>query len=229
VVESDRWIKRNLPEWELIHSSRVRRKRKEKLMENIHINSFVRRQTPESSFTHFEGTDKELLQKIDQSDKIKPGYREGVMLVILLDEEAEGFFTGLVTLQEGDRLVGNFESRVEGESPRISIRATGYNSRHARAYDDCQKQPCKRVEVVLYSHAVLEEDGDAESDKPWEVIALNGYPYNEDVPINPNTLMHNHFKSDGGTATNMTPEEFEKALRESFIYWKDKALLEEKN
>jgi hypothetical protein len=39
------------------------------------------------------------------------------------------------------------------------------------------------------------------------------------------TLIANHFELDGGTATGMSPEEFEWALRESVLFWKDKALL----
>ena len=191
------------------------------IQERIHINSFVRRQTPQSSFTHFEGTDEELFQRIDRSSTTEPGYREGVVKVILEDEEAEGFFTGLVTLEEGDLLIGKYEARKEGETPRKSIRLAS-PSNHSFL-----KRPCKRVEVILYSHNTLEEDEGAESCKPWEIISLNGYPTNEDAPIEPNTLMHNHFQSDGGTATNMSPEEFEKAMRESFEYWKDKALLQE--
>lgn len=121
-------------------------------------------------------------------------------------------------------MVGEFVPRVKGEIPRISIRV---NRTTAKTDPSTLigKQPCKRVEVVCYSHDVLAEDGDAESDKPWEIIALNGYPNNESAPIAPEVLMHNHFGSNGGTATNMSPEEFEKALRESFEYWKNKGFL----
>jgi hypothetical protein len=192
-----------------------------------HINSFVRRQTLDSSFTHFEGTDVDLLARIERSEKIEPGYRNGVVLVVLEGEDAENFFTGLVTLKEGDKLVGEFAARREGEVPRKSIRLK--NETGAQRFDNNpqpNKQPCKRVDVVCYSHDTLAEDGDAESDKPWEIIALNGYPTTESAPIAPNVLMHSHFHTDGGTATNMTPEEFEAALRESFLYWKDKALME---
>jgi hypothetical protein len=187
---------------------------------DYHINSFVRRQTPDSSFTHFEGSDDELLERIARSNRVEDGYRVGVVLVVLEGEDAEGFFTGLVTLKEGDKLVGEFVARTEGETPRKSIR------KKREFIYDTSKQPCKRVDVVCYSHDTLEEDDGAESEKPWEIIALNGYTTTESAPIEPFTLMHNHFKSDGGTATNMSPEAFEAALRESFEYWKDKALME---
>jgi hypothetical protein len=44
------------------------------------------------------------------------------------------------------------------------------------------------------------------------------------MPIDPMTLMHNHFGSSGGTATNMTDAELVAALRTSFMWWKDKAM-----
>jgi len=190
----------------------------------IYINSFVRRQTSDSSFTHFEGSDDMLLTRLDRSTKTKPGYREGVTLVILEGEDAEGFYTGLVTLQDGEELTGKFEARREGETPRKSIRAKAVLRNVGKAI--VTKQPCKMVEVVLYGHEVLAEDGDAESELPWEIISLNGYPTEEAAPIAPDTLCHNHFESDGGTATGMSAEEFEAAMEESFAYWKDKALLE---
>jgi len=196
----------------------------------VHINSFVRRQTFDSPFTHFEGTDVDLLARIERSEKIEPGYRDGVVLVVLEGEDAECFFTGLVTLQEGDQLTGEFAARREGETPRKSIRKAFVVpediDERRQIGDHNGKQPCKRVDVVCYSHDTLAEDNDAESEKPWEIIALNGYTTTESAPIAPNVLMHNHFHTDGGTATNMTPEEFEEALRVSFLYWKDKALME---
>ena len=44
-------------------------------------------------------------------------------------------------------------------------------------------------------------------------------------PVLSMTLLHNHFESDGGTATDMTVQELEAALRRSMNYWRDKALL----
>ena len=90
---------------------------------------------------------------------------------------------------------------------------------------NAKKQLAKLVEIVCYSHDVLAENGDAETDADWEIISLNGYPTHEAAPIDPMTLMHNHFGSDGGTATNMSAEEFEKQMRESFLYWRDKGML----
>lgn len=180
------------------------------------INSFVRRQTPESPYTHFSGTEEELLYRVAialESGIYVKGYRDGVILVGI---NPDGFFTGLVELQDGDRLIGEYKARREGETPRQSIQVKR---------EGCNKQPAALVQVVCYSHDTLAEDGDAETDAEWEIISLNGYPTAKIAPIDPMTLMHNHFGSDGGTATGMSPEEFEKQMRESFHYWRGMGML----
>jgi hypothetical protein len=82
------------------------------------------------------------------------------------------------------------------------------------------------VDVVLYHRDTLAEGGDLVSQE-WSVIAVLGKFCLEGVeePMTPETLMANHFKDDGGTATGMTHEEFQEALRRSYFYWRDKAFL----
>ncbi len=182
----------------------------------FHINSFVRRQTASSSFTHFEGSFEELAEitaEAFQSGSYKQGYRVGVILVRVSPER---FRTGIVKLVEGDKLEGEYKARREGEEPRLELRVIREGGK---------KDQAKLVDVVCYAHDVLAEGNDAESEEPWEIIAINGYPTQDEAPIQPTTLMHNHFGSDGGTSTNMTPEQFEAALRESFAYWKDRGML----
>ena len=136
--------------------------------------------------------------------------------MILVRVPAEGFFTGVVTLTEGTELVGSFKARREGETPRKQVLAKG-----------AKKLPAAQVDIVLYRTDVLAESGDNTlevSQDNWEVISINASPVEGDIPINPITLMHNHFGSDGGTATNMTDEQFVAALREGFAFWADKAM-----
>jgi hypothetical protein len=181
------------------------------------LNSFVKRQTPESEFPHFEGTWEELLELIYtwfKKGPVRPGYRDGVYLVSLPPEK---FRTGVVTLEEGDILVGSFKPRQEGETPRKTLRVKRPNN---------EKQMATSVDAVLYSRATLRETNEDETGAEWEVISINGHPTINPAPINPEVLMHNHFQSDGGTATNMSPEKFENALRISFEYWKNKATLD---
>lgn len=185
-------------------------------MSLIGINKFVRRQTADSEFTHFSGSWEELAALATQHfDNAKPGYREGVCLVPVPASEAARFFTGVVELREGDKMVGEYKARRPGEEPRKT----------ARVVREEGKSPCVSVDIILYRKDVLEESGEDNTGADWDVIAINGYITDEEAPIHPNTLIANHFELDGGTATGMSPEEFEAALRKSVMYWKNKAML----
>jgi len=127
-----------------------------------------------------------------------------------------GFYTPMVTLKPGTELVGKYEARRPGEAPRKWVAAKG-----------ASKAPAKSVDIIVYSHAVLAENGEDTAGTEWEIITINANPTAEnDVPMPPGTLMANHFGASGGTATGMTAEEFEAAMRKSYEYWGDKALAE---
>jgi len=176
----------------------------------IHLTKFVQRQTPDSQYSHWFSND-DLLEQVNANfDKHKPGYRDGVILVPI---SPEGVCSGVVQLYSGDKLTGVFRERKEGEEPRKSIWAA-----HS------SKVPAKSAYVVLYRHDVLVETGENETDADWEIISVNASPTEDDPPIMPDVLIANHFQLSGGTATNMTNEEFVKQLKESVFYWKDKAL-----
>lgn len=182
----------------------------------IHINSFARRHTAESDFSHFDGADEVLIERVERNmaqGGFVNGYREGVIVVGLID--TSGFFSSVVTLREGDKLVGEFKPRRDGEKPRKTLKAIGRG-----------KQPALCVDIVLYASTVLAEDGDNElpaEEGNWEIISINAAPGPDALPIHPEVLMHNHFGSDGGTSTGMSDSEFVTLLRESFVAWRDKA------
>lgn len=177
----------------------------------IHISSFVRRQTPASPFSHWEISDEELLNRIEKGWKDqKKGYREGVILIPI---SCEDIFSGVIKLKAGDRLVGEYSARKEGEEPRMHIYGVG------------KKMPAVSCYVVLYSHDVLKETGQNETNCAWEMVSLNASPDEVEAPIQPWTLIANHFGWSGGSNTKMTDEEFVKALKDSTDYWKDKALV----
>jgi len=180
----------------------------------IKINDFVRRQTADSEFTHYEGDLEDVARMaLEYYHQAKPGYREGVCLVPV---PPEGFFTGIVKLSEGDKLEGGYVARRPGEEPRKTIRASNEGK---------SKMPAAAVDVILYRRDVLEEGGEDHTGADWDVISINGRPMEDEMPIAPMTLIANHFELDGGTSTGMSPEEFEKTLRESVLFWKDKAML----
>jgi len=188
----------------------------------IHLNSFCgNRQIKESTFTHWEISDIRLIELVVvevEAERTKAGYRDGVILVSI---DPAGFYTGVVELHDGDKLIGEFKSRREGETPRISINA----DRNGHPPLKLQKQQATLVEVVLYSHDTLAENNENETDSDYEIVSVNGHPTDEPAPIAPETLIHNHFGSDGGTDTDMSAEQFEEAMRESFNYWKNKAMI----
>jgi hypothetical protein len=177
-------------------------------------NPFVLRQTKESPFSYFAGNIEEVPKMVMNFwSNQEPGYRDGVISVTI---NHEGFFSGVVSLESGAELTGAYTSRREGEVPRKQVLAKG-----------ARKVPAKRVEVILYRSDVLAEGGDnsLEPDKShWEVVSINASPIEGDVPMDPETLMHNHFGSDGGTETNLSDAEFLKLLREGFDFWKDKVM-----
>jgi len=204
-------------------------------MTTIGVNSFVTRQTADSEFTHFEGDGGfervgELV--LEHFSMAKAGYRDGVVLVPV---PPDGFYCGVVTLKEGDRLVGRYEARREGEEPRQEVRVVrarvfrpgpkGMEPSWEIPAEGAGKEPCLHVDVVLYRRDVLESNGEECTGCDWDIVSINGRTTDEEAPIAPMTLIANHFELDGGTATGMTPEKFEAKLRESVLYWKDKALL----
>ena len=175
--------------------------------------TLAKRQTPESRFSCFDGTWEELIEVCEAAyndiSKRLPGYRDGV--VRLLTDPAR-FKTGVVKLQPGAVLFGKFTTRQEGEEPRKVVCTRG------------EKLPAQHVEIIIYREDVLRETEGYEPAAEWEIISINASPEEHYVPMAPMTLMYNHFEMSGGTATNMSSEEFETALRESLEYWKDKAL-----
>lgn len=169
------------------------------------------RHTPESRFSHFNGTEAELLDLVFTNfHRSTEGYRPGVRLV---NVPPDRFMSGVMQLNEGDTLEGTFEARREGEAPRKVVTTPGR-----------EKLPARFVEVVLYHKDVLEEDPEYKASADWEVISINASPVDGPTPLTPQALIANHFEMSGGSSTGYTPEQFESALRESVMFWHDKAM-----
>jgi hypothetical protein len=173
------------------------------------MNSFVLRQVKDSRFSHFSGSHLELLDLVaasfDPSAATQQGYRPGVYEVPV---DPKGFFSNQVTLVEGDILVGKYEARRNGETPRKVVTTTSR-----------RKTPAGSATIILYSSEVLAADGDNELDAlpgNYEVVSVNCDPA-DPLPISPEVLMHNHFGSDGGTSTGLSDSEFVKLLKTSFL------------
>lgn len=180
-------------------------------MMSFAISDFVRRQTKESEFSYFEGTDDELLDLVTENfGNYKEGYRDGVVLVPV---PPAGFYSSVVQLQPGDKLVGEFKARREGEQPVKEVRAA-----------KGEKMRAIYVDIVLYRHDVLAEGNEQSSNADWEIISINA-SMDLGAPLTVGALMRNFFCEEGGTDTKMTPQEFVEALEVSRAYWRDKCLL----
>lgn len=142
------------------------------------------------------------------------GYRNGVWLVEI---PSLGWKTRIVTLKGGERLSLGFKPRVEGEEPRKTQAQVEVPSRDALPY-------AGSVWAVLYHRDVLLEDEVVLEPETLQLVTVLANPDWRQVPMNPETLLANHYKLDGGTSTQMSAEEFEKKLRESLLYWRDKAM-----
>lgn len=165
-----------------------------------------------------------IAQEIDtggQACKIKTGYREGVILVEI---EPRGFKRRFRTLVEGDYLFGKFTSRVKGETPRKKVGVLTVGELPNAEY----------VDAVLYHIDVIKEGMTEEEleirgdnlDFDYEVVAFLTKDTPEEQPMETEVLLHNKFKSDGGTDVKMTDEEFVKTLKKSFNYWKNRSLIQ---
>lgn len=185
-------------------------------MPTIHITKFVRRQTPQSGYSHWTLTDEQLLARVQANfDKKTKGYRDGVWLVPL---EPDGFFTSTIILEPGDRFAGEYVARQPGEEPRKSNYVV--TNRHGESLD---KQEAVKVYAVLYSHDVLLENKENDTDADFEIVSINASPTEEEAPIPTGALIANHFQLSGGTATNMSDSDFVALLRKSVVYWKNKS------
>ena len=182
----------------------------------VTLNEFVKRQTPESEYSspvESHSWDDVLAEIKDNFDKAYTGSMSGVLYVPL---NPNNYLSAVAVLEEGDELVGEFKRRRGDEDPRMSFRVKK------------GKAPAKECFAVLYSSVKLAESGEETTIEPvegnWECISLNAAPMEGEMPIDPTTLMHNHFGSSGGSATGLGDEAFVKQLRESFIWWRDKAM-----
>jgi len=176
----------------------------------IRMNTFARRQLPQSPYSHFVGeaawpgvrTDKpwegedEFLALVEEHfPNAREGYRTGVLLVTV---PADQFRAGIIPVTPQTKLHAVCSARQEGEQPTISFRAEG------------KKVQAKSCTIVLYSHDTLGED--ASTDADWEVVSINASSLEEEEPMSPVTMARNFLGLEGGTQTSYTAEEFAKAV-----------------
>jgi hypothetical protein len=176
---------------------------------------FVRRQTKESGYSHFEQS-WEFLEKVvelrlmaherpflDEEDPVSPGYRDGVILVDMGKRFTPLFRSAVVNLTEDTEMQAAYAPRRPGEDPFIRVSAKA------------EKQVAKYAQVVLYRHDVLEENNERETDAEWEIIAIIARTSEEEQPMDPYTIARNFLHLKGGTKGDFTAEDFAKSI----VYW----------
>lgn len=171
---------------------------------------FVRRQTPESGYSHcvksWEWVEDvtafvlEGFQNGFDDGAVHSGYKEGVLLV---DLPAEYFYSAIVDLKEDTKLTANYAPRRAEEAAFVRVSAKA------------KKQPAKYASVVLYSHAVLMENNEADTDAEWEIVAIKARVSEEEEPMDPYTMARNFLQMKGGTKGDFTAEQFAKSI----VYW----------
>ena len=68
------------------------------------------------------------------------------------------------------------------------------------------------VKVVLYSKdTLLENDGEANGQYDWEIVAINASPF-PDEPMEPITMARNYLQKVGGTFAPYSAEDFAKSI-----------------
>lgn len=166
---------------------------------------FVKRQTPQSGYSHYQGTWKQLEILVENTllflpFYVKPGYRDGVVLV---DLPPLGFYSAVVELNDKSKLQANYAPRREGEAPFIRVCAKA------------KKQPAKHASVVLYRHDVLAENNERQTDAEWEIVAIKARTSEEDEPMDSYTMARNYLGMTGGTRGNFSADDFAKSI----VYW----------
>jgi hypothetical protein len=179
---------------------------KPKFTKKVACGDFVKRQTKESGYSHFEGTwdslENEVACILDvRPDLVKAGYRDGVVLVEMLNPH--WFYSAIVKLTEETEIVCSYAPRRLGEAPFIRLSAKA------------KKQKAKYASVVLYRHDVLAENNEHETDAEWEIVAIKARVTEEEEPMDPYTMARNFLHLKGGTKGDFTAEQFAKSI----VYW----------
>lgn len=174
---------------------------------------FVKRQTSESGFSHYEGTWEELEGMVHTSmckpQCVRPGYKDGVILVDLTaGYEHRKFYSSIVKLDEKTVLNASYAPRRLGEAPFVRVGAKA------------GKQVAKYVTFVCYRADVLEENDERQTDAEWEVVAIKARVTKEEEPMDPYTMARNFLHLKGGTKGDFSAEEFAKSI----VYWNNHAM-----
>lgn len=179
----------------------------------IGVSEFVKRQTKDSQFTHYEGIWSDLANRTVEAfeeGNFTEGYRDGVRLVQMCKHEVGLFYTyDAYPMFEGMKLNAEW-AKVPGrehEPPKLQVKILE------------PKIPCRYVDIVIYRKDVLEEDKDDVTGADWDIVSINGRLNNKPVPMDPMTIVRNWKHLPGGTKIkDKTAEEVLDMLCDSILY-----------
>ena len=177
----------------------------------VKCSEFVKRQTKDSGYSHFEGSWEQLEEITEAHLKysnifVRPGYKDGVIIV---DLPGWLFKSAIVNIDDKTKLNVSYISRREGESPCVKISAKE------------KKQKARYASVVLYSADVLSEDNERSSEADWEIVAIKARMDKEEEPMEPYTMARNYLHLSGGTKGDFTAEQF----ANSIVYWNNHCII----
>lgn len=175
----------------------------------IGINSFVRRQTKESSYSYYKG-DMEDLEILAQAHffngKVTQKDEEGNARVVVVPVPADNFFSSTIQVKQDTNIVSVLYKRREEEEAYIK-----------NSVEKPEKFPAKYVELILYSKDALQENSENSTYCDYEIVSINA-SLGDEEPMHPITMARNFLEKTGGTKAVYTAEEFANAI----WYWKDK-------
>jgi len=180
----------------------------------IGASKFVKRQSEDSTYTHFVGSWSDLVnltvQEFEKGNYTK-GYRDGVYLVQMPKDKAKDlFFTfDAYPMFEGMKMDAQW-ARVPGrehEPAKLQVKILEPKIR------------CNYVDIIIYKREVLEEDKDKTTGADYDIVSINGRLTKDPPPIDPMTLVRNYLHLKGGTKMKGTsPEQFLEMLCGSILY-----------
>ena len=182
----------------------------------VSVNEFVKRQVRNSGKTYARTLSFEQVADhagIQMKNKMyKPGYRDGVR-VVMADESLVGdFVCPFVELGEETKILSRLVRRRPEEEFYIQ----------ARAMNGTPVETGK-VELIVYRHDVLAENNENTTSSEWELISINAIPKGLDsLPMGPVTMMRNQLNLIGGTKATYTSDEWARSVR----FWQKYAPLE---
>ena len=179
----------------------------------IGVSEFVKRQSPDSVFTHYQCRWSDLANRTVEAfeeGNYTEGYRDGVVLVHMPKWEVPLFFTyDAYPMFEGMKLDAQWAKTPgrEHEPAKLQVKILE------------PKISCNYVDIIIYRKDVLQEDKDDITGADWDIVSINGRLKKDPPPIDPMTLVRNWLHLPGGTEMKgTTPEEMLELLCDSILY-----------